>query len=51
MAGIFVNIRCSNVRQSFHDDKNNGAIDPHLFAPAYVWEYIAILFFIDYDYW
>lgn len=39
MAGIFVNIRCSNIQQSFHDDKSNGAIDSHLFAPAYVWEY------------
>lgn len=53
MAGIFVNIRCPNKQQSIHDYKNNRAIDSHLFSPAYMYMYgnVAILFFIDYDYW
>lgn len=51
MAGIFVNIRCPNKQQSIHDYKNNRAIDSHLFSPAYMYGNVAILFFIDYDYW
>lgn len=51
MAGIFVNIRSPNKQQSIHDYKNNRAIDSHLFSPAYMYGNVAILFFIDYDYW
>lgn len=51
MAGIFVNIRCPNKQQSIHDYKNNRAINSHLFSPAYMYGNVAILFFIDYDYW